>query len=305
MESYPQKVVEKLISIITESRKAQGLTLEDLADRAGIHRTTVGLWEREARTPTLDNAISLASALGMDLSGLLAQAEAAAKGVGGAVLRSPSRIVEIADFHNEAVLDRLTGLTAVGVKAAIEGCYLTLDTIDRELLANASEPVARLVELANLSSMIGNLLGAQIAVHSNNLYQRNKPHTYPDLIPVLPNTKNLEIKIALETNSPKGHLPKPGTYLTFRYVLADGKGDFKRGKDSRGDTAYVWEGRVGELQETDFSISNTAGDSGKTAVIKTTAFDAMSVFYYVPTLNPYAKQRASHPIKGGEGLLPL
>lgn len=141
--------------------------------------------------------------------------------------------------------------------------------------------------------MIGNLLGGQIAACSHGLYVRNRPHTCPDLLPVPPHDLNVEIKIALDTNLPKGHLPKPGTYITFRYVLCDKNGKYTRGKENRGDTAFVWEGRVGELTEGDFSVSNTEGDSGKTAVIKTAAFNSMSVFYFVPELLPYSAKRAA------------
>ncbi len=73
------------------------------------------------------------------------------------------------------------------------------------------------------------------------------PHTYPDLLPVEPHDLNVEIKIALDTNMANGHLPKAGTYITFRYVLRDKNGNYKRGKNNRGDTAFVWEGRVGKL----------------------------------------------------------
>jgi hypothetical protein len=93
---------------------------------------------------------------------------------------------------------------------------------------------------------------------------------------------------------PKGHLPKPGNYMTFRYVLCNKSGKYVRGKENRGDTAYLWEGRVGQLEIVDFSVSNTAGDSGKTAVIKTASFNAMSVFYFVPELLPYAPSRVSN-----------
>lgn len=282
------------MEVITEYRKAQGLTYEQLADKAGVHRTTIGLLERNERSPTLQVVLQLASALGVELSEFLSRAEAMAGGKTPATMVAvKERIVQRQHFHNERILTELTGLNADCIKNAIQGSYQVLDTIDFQLAAHNTPPIAKLVELANISSMIGNLVGGQIATCSNGLYKRNRPHAYPDLLPVPPHGLNIEIKIALDTNTPKGHLPKAGTYMTFRYVLCDKKGQYTRGKENRSDTVFVWEGRVGRLGIEDFAISNTEGDSGKTAVIKTASFKAMSVFYFVREFLPYAPSRAS------------
>lgn len=290
--AHSDKVLHSLVNVFSEYRRSLNLTLEDLADRAGLHRTTVGLWERNERVPTVDNAVKLANAMGVELSALLAKAEALASGAKS--VRASRRAVNMADFRNQADLVANIGITHEQLLKAFEGCYETLDTIDNELISQGSFPIAKLVELANLSSMIGNLVGAQIAVHSDGKYVRNKPHTYPDLLPLPPNDKQFEIKMALEKNSPKGHLAKPGTYMVVRYVLAGRTGAYTRGPTNRGDTAFVWETRVGVLTIDDFAISNTDGDSGKTAVIRTKSLDAMKVVYYVPGLLPYARARPSH-----------
>ena len=268
-----------------------------LADKAGVHRTHIGLIERNERTPTLDVAFRLANALSVEPSVLLARAEALADGRKAAAGKEQlrERLVDRAHLHEEKGLKKLTGISHDCMIKTIENCYRTLDTIDFELATHGSPPMAKLVELANISSMVGNILGGGLAEFSNGLYVRNKPHTYPDLLPVPPNRLNIEVKIALDTNKPKGHLPKAGTYITFRYVLATKDGKFLRGKVNRGDTVYLWEGRVGMLSESDFSVSNTEGDSGKTAVITTKALDGMRVFYYVPHLLPYGKARTGHP----------
>lgn len=291
----PEKIAEALIELLAAHRKAKPMTLEEVADKAGVHRTTIGLLERKERSPTIDSALRIADAMDLDLAELLAQARAIAGGKAPKASTSVARrLVKEEHFRNPEILLRQTGLIPKSLKLAIETCYHTLDTIDFELTAHDSPPIANLVELANLSSMIGNLLGGAIALHSNGLYIRNRPHTYPDLLPVAPNTRTIELKMALESNSPKGHLAKAGNYLAFRYVLANKQGDYARGKTNRGDTAFVWEARVGHLSLEDFSISNTAGDSGKTAVIKTAALNAMAVVYYVPSLLPYANARVGH-----------
>ncbi len=175
------------------------------------------------------------------------------------------------------------------IRDGINTAYQLLDIIDSQLVVTESPKLAELVELANLSSILGNLLGSGIATSTKGVYKRNRPHAYPDLIPEKPNVPGLEIKVALETNRPKGHLPKSGYYLTFRYVLGDEHGNHKIGE--RQNTIWIWEARHGYIAESDFSISNTAGDSGKTAVIKAEAFNRMGVVFFDSVYSPYKKHR--------------
>lgn len=172
---------------------------------------------------------------------------------------------------------------------AVEKTYATLDLIDAQLLRAKSPPLAATVELANLSSMLGNVLGAAIADSSHGIYQRNGPHKFPDLLPLKPPARDLEIKVALESNRPKGHLPKPGTYLSVRYVLGDHEGRHEIGK--RGDTIWIWEMKVGKLKPDDFNMSNTPGDSGKTAVVRTSVFHAMDVVFLDERFIPHKPRK--------------
>ena len=211
---------------------------------------------------------------------------------------TPARPDQHACVENEGALKELNGLDGSWIAEAVHSCYATLDTIDAELIAKESPPLSELVELANLSSIIGNLVGAGLAQASGGVYARNKPHAYPDLLPQQQGVPPAEVKVALETNKPKGHLPKEGLHLTFRYVLGDRNGQYVRGKSNRGDTVWIWEARIGYLIEDDYSVSNTEGDSGKTAVIKTDAFLAMTRVFYVPDMYPYANVNGPY---GGQG----
>ncbi|KIL07562.1 hypothetical protein SR42_00500 [Clostridium botulinum] len=170
---------------------------------------------------------------------------------------------------------------------SIKHCYDTLDLIDSNLTINGTLPLSKLVELANLSSIVGNLLGEGFAKNSSNIYIRNKPHTYPDLIYSDNSKGGIEIKVALESNKPKGHLAKEGYYLTYRYVLTNEDGIYIKGKDTRGNTVTIWEVKFDYLTLNDFSISNTEGDSGKTAVIKTESLNKMHLLYFNDTCVPY------------------
>ncbi|MEM7477064.1 MAG: helix-turn-helix transcriptional regulator [Planctomycetota bacterium] len=57
-------------------RNATGLSQEELADRAGLHRTYISSVERAQRNVTLENIFALANALGVEPSELLALADA-------------------------------------------------------------------------------------------------------------------------------------------------------------------------------------------------------------------------------------
>jgi hypothetical protein len=136
--------------------------------------------------------------------------------------------------------------------------------------------------------MIGNIVGGAIARHSGGLYERSGPHKYQDLRSTA-DGEHVEIKTALESNRPKGHLSKAGYYLTFRYVLGDHDGSYARGKDTRGEVVSIWEVRFGYLRTSDFDESNTPGDSGKTAVVKTEVLKAMERVYFAPEYFPMAR----------------
>lgn len=56
---------------VRELRREQGLSQEDLADRANLHRTYVGSIERGERNVALLNIHRLASALGVTARDLL------------------------------------------------------------------------------------------------------------------------------------------------------------------------------------------------------------------------------------------
>lgn len=183
-------------------------------------------------------------------------------------------------FINTGILEDI-GLSHEVLRNSIQDTYNLLDQIDATLTASGVFPLSQTVELANLSSMIGNILASAIAKHSNGLLQRNGPHKYPDLLTtgVLTQVPDIELKMALETNQPKGHLAKEGYYLTCRYVLCQSDGTLIIGKENRGTVPYIWEIRCGYLEDEHFNLSNTAGDSGKTAVVNAKGMESLQVVY--------------------------
>ncbi len=57
--------------LLKSERLARGISQEDLAELAGLHRTYVGSVERGERNIAVDNMEALANALGLDISDLL------------------------------------------------------------------------------------------------------------------------------------------------------------------------------------------------------------------------------------------
>jgi hypothetical protein len=201
---------------------------------------------------------------------------------------SSSRRIRKSDFATSDGIDRVD-LTLDTIRDGINHTYSTLGAINETLVDNGSERMAEIVELAGFSSMLGDLLTSGVAQSSSGVFTRNAPHTFPDLLHNEDENKGVEVKIALEDNQPKGHLVKPGYYLTFRYVLADKNKDYTR--NERGNTAYIWEVRFGYLDDSCFNTSDTDGDSGKTATISAGALDGMSLLLCDFDLFPYSKSR--------------
>jgi hypothetical protein len=195
----------------------------------------------------------------------------------------------------------LTGLTISSIAQACDYVHSTIDALDQTLISVGADRLSKMVELANLSSMIGNLFGAGIAQFSDGALKRNRPHTYPDLLALNPGIKNIEIKVALENNKPKGHLAKAGYYLTCRYVLVEEDGTYvlpstrKRIVDGeRGTIPVVWEVRFGWLDLVHFNSSNTEGDSGKTATVNKEGMAQLAVVYCDLSVAPYTKGSPSY-----------
>ncbi|HZE57306.1 MAG TPA: helix-turn-helix transcriptional regulator [Chthoniobacterales bacterium] len=56
---------------LRRQRKAMGISQEDLADKAGLHRTYIGSVERGERNVSIDNIERLANAVGSTVQKLL------------------------------------------------------------------------------------------------------------------------------------------------------------------------------------------------------------------------------------------
>lgn len=260
-------------------RLSAKMTQTDVAEALGKSQDWVSRCETGEHPVTFVEALEFAELYRVDIIEFVNNIE-----------NTPTRRIKPDGFINLSLVEEL-GLTSQWIYDALNYAYSILDIIDSQLERVGSTKLASHVELANFSSIIGNLINAGLEKSSNGLYQRNKSHAYPDLLRMKINDEanaglNVEVKLALETNKPKGHLPKAGYYLTVRYVLGTSEG-YRQG--IRGDTAWIWEVRLALLKKDDFVFSSTEGDSGKTAVIKTDAFHQMSLVYFDKDYCPYKK----------------
>jgi transcriptional regulator with XRE-family HTH domain len=68
------KILRDFGRALVELRGEAGLSQEQLADAAGLHRTYIGGLERAERNPTVVTLIALSKGLGISASGLLSRA---------------------------------------------------------------------------------------------------------------------------------------------------------------------------------------------------------------------------------------
>ena len=60
---------------LRSAREAAGLTQEQLAERAGVHRTYVSMLERDQKSPTVQVLFRICEAMGIRASKLLTRVE--------------------------------------------------------------------------------------------------------------------------------------------------------------------------------------------------------------------------------------
>ncbi len=63
-------ISEKFGQKVRDERTKQGLSQEELAAKAGVHRTYIGMIERAEKNITLANIEKIANALGLSISEL-------------------------------------------------------------------------------------------------------------------------------------------------------------------------------------------------------------------------------------------
>jgi transcriptional regulator with XRE-family HTH domain len=74
-ETSREERCRRVIALLRAERQRQGLSMERLAEMAGISTSMVSLIERHLRNPTLDTLFRISDALKVDLSMLISKAK--------------------------------------------------------------------------------------------------------------------------------------------------------------------------------------------------------------------------------------
>ena len=73
-----EAVSANVVRLLREERKRLGISMEALAERAGLSQSIISLIERDLRNPTLDTLLRIADVLEVELAKILAEAKRAA-----------------------------------------------------------------------------------------------------------------------------------------------------------------------------------------------------------------------------------
>lgn len=63
-----KEILKKFGAAVREERLRQGLSQEELATKAGVHRTYIGMIERAEKNITLENIDKIAKALNLSIA---------------------------------------------------------------------------------------------------------------------------------------------------------------------------------------------------------------------------------------------
>lgn len=71
MKKYTDNILIRFASNVRQQRLKRGISQEELAFRADVHRTYIGMVERAERNVSLISAEKIANALGINIEDLL------------------------------------------------------------------------------------------------------------------------------------------------------------------------------------------------------------------------------------------
>ena len=69
-----QAICSRVARLLREEREKHGLSMNVVAERAGLSQQMVSYVEREMRNPTLETLLRIAAAIGIDLATILSRA---------------------------------------------------------------------------------------------------------------------------------------------------------------------------------------------------------------------------------------
>jgi transcriptional regulator with XRE-family HTH domain len=72
-----EAIAANVVRLLREEREKRGLSMNVVAQRAGLSHSIVSLIERDLRNPTLDTLLRIAEAIEIDLGDILTRAQKA------------------------------------------------------------------------------------------------------------------------------------------------------------------------------------------------------------------------------------
>jgi transcriptional regulator with XRE-family HTH domain len=69
-----QAVCSRVVKILRQEREKRGLSMNAVAERAGLSQQMVSYVEREMRNPTLETLLRISAAIGIDFAKVMRQA---------------------------------------------------------------------------------------------------------------------------------------------------------------------------------------------------------------------------------------
>ena len=73
-DHFREAVNSQVIRILREAREKRGLSMNVLAQRAGLSQSIISLIERDLRNPTLDTLLRITHVMEVDLGKIITQA---------------------------------------------------------------------------------------------------------------------------------------------------------------------------------------------------------------------------------------
>ena len=77
---FREEVISNIVRLLREEREKQKLSMNVVAQRAGLSHSIVSLVERDLRNPTLDTLLRIAEAMEVDLGEIITKARKIATG---------------------------------------------------------------------------------------------------------------------------------------------------------------------------------------------------------------------------------
>lgn len=207
-------------------RKRIGISQEQLAELAELHRTYIGAVERGEKNISAKNIEKIAGVLGVEPHLLLKPSESStSESMRNDAERKACVPVPIkkACFNRNCILPY--GLEVIHVRRAMQEFISFIGFINQQLHAKEMPRLERFLMPANFSSIVGEFMNASIPKYCPTLVKNQYHNGHPDLIPadefpqnsVQYSKEGVEIKGSRHDRGWQGHNPEAVWLMVFHF----------------------------------------------------------------------------------------